>query len=587
MGDYAAGPYAILSHTWENDEITLQEMLQRPTSLTQKAGYKKVQECAEVAARDAYEYVWVDTCCIDKTSSAELSEAINSMFRWYKNAGVCYAYLADVEDCTAKSIKSVDAFVLAGHMIKDINHPFFRSRWFTRGWTLQELIAPMDLVFYSSTWEVGAKKSEVDIYIKWITGIPEEILRTGDASLERIVDRMSWASSRSTTRVEDIAYCLMGIFDVNMPMLYGEGEKAFLRLQEEIARKSHDQTLFAWKWAGADKEVKPKFSLYRGLFAKSPKEFSDIRQSTDSSEFTELQETDIFTSLFISTNLGFNVKWPLIPARLAKEWSYPSCSPPIDTIDEDNEFLAILNVICEPEIWVRALDRNWNKRRLAIRLKRLLPDGRHYVRVRPDLIYTIETSRLQEAKVKVSLDPSDVYIQQSPQVPQTPVSSRIGGFAIGSVRKLYGEDIQYQIRVKDGSWSPGERVIRCPDKPVTLGVIGMLTLHGLARPFAISLAINFKEPAPNFEFLDEIPAEVPHSAPDMFAALRKLSPKGFPYLGPEAKTASSIRLDSPDREKSHMVYIGWRPAVINETYVFRVDFSINSEMIGEGGEGED
>ncbi|KAK0625085.1 heterokaryon incompatibility protein-domain-containing protein, partial [Bombardia bombarda] len=240
-GDYN-GQYAILSHTWEEGEVSLQDMLlvAKDVHLTSpeaqtviaKAGYRKIKEFARVAAADGFSHVWADTCCIDKTSSAELSEAINSMFRWYKNGARCYVYLADVPDGWDDGLEA--AWLLSG-------------RWFTRGWTLQELIAPADLVFYSSTWTLGPTKEDIITTISQITGIDVKTLATGDCSSISVADRMRWASMRATTRIEDMAYCLLGIFDVNMPMLYGEGEKAFLRLQEEICRNSNDHTLFAWR----------------------------------------------------------------------------------------------------------------------------------------------------------------------------------------------------------------------------------------------------------------------------------------------------------------------------------------------------
>ncbi|KAI7230272.1 hypothetical protein KC330_g7049 [Hortaea werneckii] len=183
-------PYAILSHMWsEGEEVLFQDVVQRQA---RGRGLEKVLAALNRARADGYSYVWVDTCCIDKSSSAELSEAINSMYTWYEDAAICYAYLSDVPS-TDKP------FAEKSH--------FARSRWFSRGWTLQELLAPNEVQFLSMHW----------------------------TSLRR-----------ETTRREDAAYCLMGLFSVNMPLLYGEGKKAFQRLQEEIMRHSDDQSLFAW-----------------------------------------------------------------------------------------------------------------------------------------------------------------------------------------------------------------------------------------------------------------------------------------------------------------------------------------------------
>ncbi|KAH8800458.1 HET and ankyrin domain protein [Xylogone sp. PMI_703] len=246
--------YAILSHTWGGDEITLQD-IQSGKFDENKEGYKKLRNTCSVAASHGFEHVWVDTCCIDKTSSAELSEAINSMYHWYQESGVCYAYLSDVPSCPT------------GSQAKSLPHEFSTSRWFRRGWTLQELIAPSTLIFLDQEWQQLGTKSSLQEDISEITAIPAEVLLTGDLKSTSIAQRMSWASRRETTRIEDIAYSLMGIFGVNMPMLYGEGEKAFIRLQEEIMKFSDDYSLFAWSSNGSR----------GGLLATSPAAFANSR----------------------------------------------------------------------------------------------------------------------------------------------------------------------------------------------------------------------------------------------------------------------------------------------------------------------
>ncbi|KAM5537080.1 hypothetical protein V8D89_009226 [Ganoderma adspersum] len=192
----------------------------------------KLRMACAVARADGYRYIWIDSCCIDKTSSAELSEAINSMYRWYGKAAICYAFLADV----AHNDRPQDA-----------KSKFRRSKWFTRGWTLQELIAPRNLLFMSQEWNVMGSKQDLSVLLEEITGIDVEVLkqqkRLDEVSVAR---RMSWASRRETTREEDHAYSLFGIFDVNMPTLYGEGSRAFMRLQQEILQQIPDQSLFAW-----------------------------------------------------------------------------------------------------------------------------------------------------------------------------------------------------------------------------------------------------------------------------------------------------------------------------------------------------
>ncbi|KAI0124754.1 heterokaryon incompatibility protein-domain-containing protein [Xylariales sp. AK1849] len=226
--------YAILSHTWvEDEEVSYQEMTRCASDpdhpAMEKSGYNKILKTCQKARSHNIKYAWVDTCCIDKTSSAELSEAINSMFKWYQNSQVCYALLSDM---------SPDM---------DVTEDLPGCRWFTRGWCLQELLAPEDLRFYDSAWEYVGSKEQLKDMISDITNIDEEVLADSQLLNSFAVGRrMSWAAMRVTTRMEDMAYCLLGMFDVNMPLLYGEGNKAFLRLQEEIIKRSNDMSIFAF-----------------------------------------------------------------------------------------------------------------------------------------------------------------------------------------------------------------------------------------------------------------------------------------------------------------------------------------------------
>ncbi|KAF8857863.1 HET-domain-containing protein, partial [Acephala macrosclerotiorum] len=224
-------PYAILSHTWGSEEVTYNDHTSQRSQT--KEGHKKIRRCCQVAESEGFQYVWIDTCCIDKSSSAELSEAINSMFQWYRDAGICYAYLSDVDSSGDPSKKASS---------------FAQSRWFTRGWTLQELLAPAELVFLASDWvEIGTKRSLCDA-VSDITRISKKVLEECRWSEYSVAQKMSWAAGRNTTRLEDEAYCLMGLFDVNMPLLYGEGRKAFSRLQQEILKQSDDPSIFAWSY---------------------------------------------------------------------------------------------------------------------------------------------------------------------------------------------------------------------------------------------------------------------------------------------------------------------------------------------------
>jgi len=217
--------YAILSHTWGAEEVTFEDLQKRTCG--KKAGYKKIWFCGEQARRDGLQYFWVDTCCIDKSSSAELTEAINSMFRWYRESTKCYVYLSDV------SRPAVDSDDLAWEAA------FRISKWFTRGWTLQELIAPTSVEFFSEEGELLGDKSTLEGHICEIARLPAKALRGSPLSDFSITSRMSWAERRETTREEDQAYSLLGIFDVYMPLIYGEGkEHALERLREIINKHS-------------------------------------------------------------------------------------------------------------------------------------------------------------------------------------------------------------------------------------------------------------------------------------------------------------------------------------------------------------
>jgi hypothetical protein len=221
--------YAILSHTWgvDTEEVTFKDMIDGTGGA--KSGYKKIWFCGEQARRDGLQYFWVDTCCIDKSSSAELQEAINSMFRWYQNAAKCYVYLSDVSTRNQKASDRLSEYTW---------EPAFRSsKWFTRGWTLQELLALGlgSVEFFSQEGERLGDKRTLERQIYEITGIPITALRGTPLSQFDVDDRLLWAENRQTTREEDKAYSLFGIFDIQIPILYGEGrERAFKRLREEI-----------------------------------------------------------------------------------------------------------------------------------------------------------------------------------------------------------------------------------------------------------------------------------------------------------------------------------------------------------------
>jgi len=266
LGEKMVPPYAILSHTWGKEEVTFRDMQSSDRSGAEaKQGFAKIKGCCEQAVRDGLSWAWVDSCCIDKSSSAEVAEAINAMHRWYERSKVCYAYLGDVPHDGLLSHKD------------DSDDDFSKSRWFTRGWTLQELIAPDKVVFFAHDWTALGEKHDAALVkkISKITGITASVL-VNPSPLDRfsVACRMSWASKRVTTREEDAAYCLLGLFDVSMPILYGEGgQKAFRRLQLEIIKESPDHSIFAWALQSAEEDHRRSLG-YMSLLATSVAQFA-------------------------------------------------------------------------------------------------------------------------------------------------------------------------------------------------------------------------------------------------------------------------------------------------------------------------
>jgi hypothetical protein len=354
--------YVILSHRWGQEELNLQDIQQRgPDGLSPELqdteGYRKITRCCEEARAVGFEYVWIDTCCIDKTDQVELTEALNSMFHWYRKAQVCYAYLSDVpsdEDPLKKGSR------------------FRNSKWFTRGWTLQELVAPQYVTFFGSDWKEIGTKSSFQKLITEITNIPAQVLLTNAAGGISVAQRMSWAAKRETAKVEDKAYCLLGLFNVNMPMAYGEGVNAFRRLQLEIMKVSDDQSIFAW--------MGTQYGEARGLLATSPLEFercADIRQYGDSPAFS-------------MTNKGISMKLPLVPQSSSTEGK--------------ETFLGILN--CQRKKGAEYPDRYL----LGIYLERDGgDDSTNYTRVQPGEIeeITFDVSSYERTQIYVrDSDPS-------------------------------------------------------------------------------------------------------------------------------------------------------------------------------------
>jgi hypothetical protein len=226
VDDNEVPPYAILSHTWvEGEEVTFEDL----TNNTGKdqLGYEKIRFCGEQARHDGLRYFWVDTCCINKANFTELSQAINSMFHWYRNAAKCYVYLSDVSTTKRKANNPSPEFPW--------ERAFRVSRWFKRGWTLQELLAPGSVEFFSRDRKRLGDKRTLECQIHEITKIAVPALRGAPLSQFGVEERFSWVENRQTAHKEDKAYSMLGIFDVYMSLIYGEGEdNAFARLREAI-----------------------------------------------------------------------------------------------------------------------------------------------------------------------------------------------------------------------------------------------------------------------------------------------------------------------------------------------------------------
>lgn len=374
-------PYAILSHAWGPEEVLFHEVQERPIGIEKKAGWKKMASFCAIAREQGFAYAWIDTCCIDKRYSAELEEAITSMFRYYREAAACFIYFEDVKKWSYEKGYSTQSknprrknsqvftisvvvlgvvalsavilrnVVLAGTALRDavvrdvilsviaLGFLIYRAvilrsaatqdgnakdgihklmgteiprdqvltsirntRWLSRGWTLQELLAPPQRCFFATDWSEIEDGDDLLNTIAEASGIHEEMLKNRDLLYTfSIAERMKWASRRQTTRQEDLAYSLMGIFNVNIPVLYGEGIKnAFKRLQLEIIKGSFDMTIFAWR---ADYENS-------GLLAHSPADFARTPP-------LELWAPISFSS-FAMTNMGMTLRLNIVHEKSAQ-----------------------------------------------------------------------------------------------------------------------------------------------------------------------------------------------------------------------------------------------------------------------------
>ncbi|KAL8413367.1 hypothetical protein RB594_004841 [Gaeumannomyces avenae] len=304
-------PYAILSHTWvEGQEADFQEMtrimdsdqMRSSEAWSSHPGLNKIKRACETVAKSGHAYIWIDTCCINKSDLTELSESINSMFKWYKGAQACYALPRRSRSGRRRG------------------HATPRLPLVYRGWCLQELVAPRYLIFLDQTWAIVGTRCMFKSLVATITTIPVHVLHPAQNISEVLAEtpiatRVSWTANRATARVEDLAYCLLGIFDANMPLLYGEGSKAFLRLQQEIIRQSNDLSIF-FSWDNPGERAKRRNcrgnhggqSPYRSLLARSPADLPIIHCECAKVEGATLRGLDAQQSSFTMENAGLFIR---------------------------------------------------------------------------------------------------------------------------------------------------------------------------------------------------------------------------------------------------------------------------------------
>ncbi|KAI5378639.1 hypothetical protein J4E82_002525 [Alternaria postmessia] len=471
FNDDAIPKYAILSHTWGSDEVNYQEfvwiskaraisaspnlastqdahntlmlaleLMIRGSSgpgglseedLLKRVGYSKILNAAEQAQGLGCNYLWVDTCCIDKTSSAELQEAINSMYRWYRDAEVCIVYLGDIPK--PRSGNYTTASEIARASLKG-------CRWARRGWTLQELIAPIVCRFYFQDWTLMGEKVEFLEELSDATGIPVRVLDDRNLLSEvSIAERMSWAAHRQSTRIEDVAYCLLGIFDIHMPLLYGEGSKAFIRLQEEILRTTDDYSLFAWCATTSE------HSTYRGLLARHPEEFQHCRS---------VEHENVVSTFPIGfTPIGLRVQFEFLP-------------------DQDkSRVLAMIR------------SSNQLNQRLAITLK-CLDGGMQYARVDAGALVPIDdwpTGKLHT-----------IYVRQKPSIPPDFTTTEFKSFHI---RRRVSNQATPNVRIISvtprNAWDETTHELRIPDHVTEFWGAVMLRVQSAAYAHSLSFPVAF------------------------------------------------------------------------------------------------
>lgn len=264
--------YAILSHTWGDNEVTASDISDGLYS-GKEVYWRKINCACKQALEDHLEWLWVDTCCLRRDDAIELDTAIHSMFEWYRDASVCYVYLPDVPS------RPEESDVGYGEDTEDPEAPdssFRRSRWFSRGWTLLELLAPRELRYYSSSWGfLGSSKtlSTLTRQVAAMAQTPETLeLLLESSSVSQV---MSWASGRQTSTPEDLPYCLSGIFGARIPISYGEGaDQAFLKLQRWLIENRNDQSVLAWGYNGSERSDDKDMAALSSVLARTPADFS-------------------------------------------------------------------------------------------------------------------------------------------------------------------------------------------------------------------------------------------------------------------------------------------------------------------------
>lgn len=433
--------YAMLSHLWEEEEVNFSD-LQMSAKAPQMKGFQKIRRFCEVAAKDGYSYVWVDTCCINKASGAELTETINSMYRWYQSSAVCYVFLGDVSSGPPSDRLTA-------------------SRWFTRGWTLQDLLAPRDLRFYDQQWNLLGTRQTLAHWLHLRTGIGEEILNGGSFSRYSIAQRMSWVSDRVTFRDEDIAYCLLGIFGVHIPFLYGEGrENAFLRLQLEIMKNFDDDTIYSWPIQG---DYQP------GLLADSPKAFAGCQH-------TEAIPSPRSYSQFSFTSRGFSINVQATP------WIVDTYLVPLfykvspSNASTDGHLHGI---------FLRKLSEDQQYARIKY-------NGRTFMQLDASYwTHQMQNQALGERRVR-PIQQIEVYVRQTVKVGTSDYNDRINGFRIATPELLKrtssGNDLFTVSRV--AHWDAQQRLMLM--KAGDPGIAGYLDISPQHRKIKIiSLGFDF------------------------------------------------------------------------------------------------